>query len=183
MPHPRRTFSPPSGPPRVSTPLAFSAVAQQWVAQHQTLQVAARAASLKRAPQSVMGNEKRWEHLTQLWNNWSMVMGAALAPVAHPLGHREGILLVGAEDHFLMQELSYCVPEILERVNAFMDEPFFQKVELHLLGDRIPLDEIRPTTLLPLPPPERPKALGELQLDPDSPIGRCYAAYIKVFEA
>lgn len=184
MSRPRRTFTPQSGPPRKSSPLAFGDVAQQWMTSQKATMVASqstgRAAAHKRP--SVLGNDKRWEHLTQLWNNWKMVMGAELAPLAHPLGHREGILLVGVEDHFLMQELSYAVPEMLERVNAFMDEAFFQKIELHLLGDRVPLNEIQATTLPPLPPPERPKQLGGLHLDPNTTIGRCYAAYVKVFE-
>ena len=79
------------------------------------------------------GMQARHHMLTALWQNWDIVMGTELAPLAHPLGHRGNILLVGGDDSCAMQELSYAVPEILERVNAFMDEEYFHKVELHLL--------------------------------------------------
>lgn len=97
-------------------------------------------------------------------------MGPDLAPLAHPLGHRDGLLLVGGEDHFILQELTYAAPEILERVNAFMDEPFFHRVELHLLFGKTPLNLAEPTRVAPPPPAPRPPRLGGLSLDPSSPV-------------
>lgn len=97
--------------------------------------------------------------LARLWENWEMVMGPDLAALAFPLGQRKGILLVGAEDNMAAQDLSYMSPEILERVNAFMDGPFFNRVEVHLLFGRTPLDTTRvvvpPSSRVPLPPPAR----------------------------
>lgn len=132
---------------------------------------------------SSKGRETRPAHLDQLWKNWSMVMGPDLAPLAQALGHRDGVLLVGGEDHLVLQELTYATPEILERVNAFMDEPFFQRVELHLLFGKTPLNLIT-ATAVPAPPPlTRPPRLGGLNLDPASPVGRCYQAYLRCFDA
>jgi len=127
------------------------------------------------------GGDRRRLYLNQMWKNWDMVMGAELAPVALPLGHRDGVLLVGAEDHFLMQDLTYAVPEILERANAFMQENMFHKVELRLLGESQPLNRLSPSPVPVSPPPPRPPHLGALNLDPESPVGRCYAAYLKLF--
>lgn len=131
------------------------------------------------------GRDPRREHLDQLWKNWSMVMGPELSALARPLGHREGQLLVGGEDNLVLQELSYHAPEMLERANAFMDGEFFRRVELHLLEGRTPLDE-RPYRVLPVPrrKPVRPEYLGTLtdSLDPASPVGRCYRAYLRMFE-
>lgn len=132
---------------------------------------------------SSKGREPRHAHLDQLWKNWDMVMGPDLAPLAHPLGHRDGLLLVGGEDHFILQELTYAAPEILERVNAFMDEPFFHRVELHLLFGKTPLNLAEPTRVAPPPPAPRPPRLGGLSLDPSSPVGRCYEAYLRCFDA
>lgn len=158
----RFSFSPSAGPARSRpAPLAFSDALQGWL--------------------SSKGREPRQDHLEQLWKNWSMVMGPDLAPLAHPLGHRDGLLLVGGEDHFILQELTYATPEILERVNAFMDEPFFQKVELHLLFGKTPLNLTRATRVAPPPPPPRPARLGGLRLDPASPVARCYEAYVRCF--
>ena len=124
--------------------------------------------------------------LARLWENWEMVMGPDLAALAFPLGQRKGILLVGAEDNLAAQDLSYMSPEILERVNAFMDGPFFNRVEVHLLFGRTPLDTTRvvvpPSSRVPLPP--RPEGLGGLMqsLDPESTVGRCYLKYVRMFD-
>lgn len=135
-----------------------------------------------RAWLSSRGKEARPAHLDQLWKNWNMVMGPELAPLAQPLGHRHGLLLVGGEDNLVLQELSYAVPEILERVNAFMDEPFFQRVELHLLFGKTPLNLVSDSPVPEVPRPPRPLRLGGLNLDPDSPVGRCYQAYLRCFD-
>ena len=109
-------------------------------------------------------------------------MGPDIAALAHPLGHRKDILLVGGEDSCAMQELSYAVPEILERVNAFMDEDYFHKVELHLLLGKESLRRVDITPVPVIPPPPRPPRLGALKLPPDSPVAACYAAYVRCFE-
>ncbi len=118
--------------------------------------------------------------LYHLWQNWEMVMGPELAELALPLGHRHATLLVCAEDNMALQELAFQTGEILERVNAFMDAPFFDKVELHLGMGRTPLTsppDIQPSSREPLLP-ERPEGLrGELKdFDPESPAGCAYLA-------
>lgn len=126
--------------------------------------------------------------IVQLWRNWDMVMGPDIGPLAIPLGSRKRILLIGGEDNMAMQELTYQVPDILERVNAFMDSEHFERVELHLLLGRAALNLHRlngqpvPRASRPLPP--KPEHLGSLRdtLDPDSPIGRCYAAYLRLYD-
>lgn len=130
---------------------------------------------------------KRQFLLARLWENWDMVMGPDIAPLACPLGHRKTVLLVGAEDNMAAQDLTFMTPEILERVAAFMDEPFFTKVEVHLLMGRAALDlrlvTIAPPSRSPLPP--RPANLGALMhsLDPTSAVGRCYQKYVQMYDA
>ena len=131
---------------------------------------------------SAHGMQVQHHMLAQLWKNWDIVMGPDIAALAHPLGHRGNILLVGGEDSCAMQELSYAVPEILERVNAFMDEEYFQKVELHLLLGKESLRRVDITQPPSLPSPQRPPRLGRLKLPPDSPVAACYAAYLRCFK-
>lgn len=127
------------------------------------------------------GMQPRHNMLSALWQNWDIVMGKNLAPLAHPLGHRGNILLVGGDDSCAMQELSYAVPEILERVNAFIDEEYFCKVELHLLMGKTSLRRVDITEAPILPPPPRPPRLGNLKLPKDSPLAACYEAYVRIF--
>lgn len=125
--------------------------------------------------------------LRELWRNWSMVMGEELSLLALPLGHRGSVLRVGAEDHLVAQELSFCTPEILERVNAFMDEPVFVKVEIQLHMGQEVLDapvEITSSERV-REEPEKPEGLdgsfaASPGLNPQSPVVRCYAAYLKL---
>ena len=126
--------------------------------------------------------------LLELWRHWDTVLGPNLAGLALPLGHREATLLVAAEDHLIMQELSFLTPEILERVNAFLEEDRFQAVQLSLLGKRRPLNaaprRVRPLRkVAPHPFAPDPKRLGALwdSMDPETPLGRCYRAYVRRF--
>ncbi|MDR2162144.1 MAG: DUF721 domain-containing protein [Desulfovibrio sp.] len=124
------------------------------------------------------GRESR--RLCALWNHWDLVLGP-LASLASPLGHADGVLILGAGDSMALQEITLLSPEILELVNSFMGSPFFVKIRASLLQGHRPLDrkngEIPPA---PSPPP-RPPRLGALSLPPDSPLGRYYAAYMGMF--
>lgn len=127
-------------------------------------------------------------HLVELWRNWEMVMGPELASLAFPLGRRREILIVGGEDNIVLQELSFQTPEILERVNAFMDAPLdapvFARVELRLLMGQRPLS-LPPEDPQPCrerPAPARPADLGAYfsSMRPDSPVARAYAACLRM---
>ena len=127
------------------------------------------------------GMDPRQTLLSELWRNWETVMGP-LSDIAHPLGHRNDILLIGADDPCTMQELTYAVPELLERANAFMDLPFFNRVELHLLMGKNTLRRVDITEPPVLPSPPRPPHLGNLQFPEDSPLAECYKAYLRLFK-
>lgn len=87
-----------------------------------------------------------------------------------------------------LQELSYQTPEILERVNAFMDAPpdapVFTRVELRLLMGQRPLS-LPPDDPYPRqerPAPSRPADLGAYfsSMRPDSPVTRAYASCLRL---
>ncbi|MEG2172869.1 MAG: DUF721 domain-containing protein [Desulfovibrionaceae bacterium] len=119
--------------------------------------------------------------LIRLWQNWPMVMGPELAPLAWPLGHRNAVLLVGGEDAMSMQELSLQSGEILERVNAFMDEPFFSEVRVSLALGKNPLDSVMavpaPRQRPRLEPGPAPSGLYLTVMDASSAVARCYARF------
>lgn len=126
-------------------------------------------------------------YLLHLWDNWPMVMGDELAETAFPLGARERTLVIGAEDNMLLHELSFQVNEILARANAFMHSPHFNQVRLELLQGRRPLYPRGQAGqgMVNLPDERvRPQKLGSLKgkIDPESPAGRAYLAYVESFE-
>lgn len=124
-------------------------------------------------------------HLSRLWEHWTEAVGESIAEVARPLGHRGTTLVIGVEDHMLAQDLTMYSPAILEQANQFLGMNFFDKVRVDLLGDHVSLDTLESSTALVNPlKPRKPHRLGDLagKLDPDSPIARCYEAYIRSFE-
>lgn len=123
--------------------------------------------------------------ILHLWINWDMVMGEELHTLAFPLGTGDGVLVIGADDSMVLSELSYYTDEILDRVNAFMDEPYFKKVRLELIGPRTPLNQQHQEQRPPKRPPARPRPenVGALmdRFDPDTPVGRAYRSYVRSF--
>ena len=126
--------------------------------------------------------------LLQLWLNWPMVMGPDLAPLARPMGHHRDLLLIGAEDAMLAQELHLMADEILERVNAFMEQPFFNAIKVSLLMGKTGLDKAatrktasadKPAPRLRAPEPLRADGVYLEAMDPASPVARAYARFIR----
>ncbi|MDD2966340.1 MAG: DUF721 domain-containing protein [Desulfovibrionaceae bacterium] len=119
--------------------------------------------------------------LMHLWENWGMVMGADLAALAWPLGHKGRVLLVGGEDPMAMQELQFQTEEILERVNAFMEEDYFSAVKVSSSMGKRPLDVPLPCEPVYCPQEEGERPSGRLlgTMRPDSPVARAYARFAR----
>ena len=129
-----------------------------------------------------MGGGAETVRLCHLWRSWEHVLGPALAPFAFPLGHRADVLHVGCEDSMLMQELAMQQDEILERVNAFMEKKFFASVKISLVQGRKPLNCPGPAVSpapCPLPPASCAKGRFLHAMDPDSPVAKCYARFVR----
>lgn len=129
-----------------------------------------------------LGSSPDQARLSLLWRHWEVVMGAELAPLARPLGHRDAMLLVGADDAMSLQELHLQSDEILERVNAFMEKPFFHTVKVSLILGKTELDgPLRRAAAFEedCPPLPRSAADGRYlgSMDPDSPVARAYARF------
>ena len=124
--------------------------------------------------------------LVRLWREWENVVGPEVAELARPLGHKDGTLQLYAQDAIAAQQLTYYVPELLQRVNAFFGEEVFDKVRFELLDGRVPLGLQSQAETAPAPqPPRKPSNLGGLidKIDPDTAVGRCYQAYVRYFSS
>lgn len=130
-----------------------------------------------------MGSSPEQLRLSLLWRHWEMVMGAELAPLVRPLGHHNDILLVGVEDAMLMQEIHLQSGELLERVNAFMEKPFFTSVKVSLILDKTQLDGPLRCAVheeekkAPLPHSEA-RGIYLSSMDAQSPVARAYARFV-----
>ena len=122
--------------------------------------------------------------LVRLWRAWDEIMGD-MALMVRPLGHRGTKIILAAEDPIIMQEAQYIAPMLVEKINDYLGEVVFDKVVFELLNGRVPLDgKVRPEAAKPLRKLKKPKNLGSLdeELDPDSPVGKCYRAYRQMFD-
>lgn len=117
---------------------------------------------------------------------WREIVGPVTAELVRPLGHRRRELLLGADDPVAMQEMVFAAPQIVSQINAALGHDAFDRVRFDLLGNRTSLDAARAEPpRFATPAVTRPDHLGNLagQLDPSSPVGRCYAKYVAYFEA
>jgi hypothetical protein len=81
----------------------------------------------------------RQGRLNMLWRRWDELLGEELASLGRPLGQKDGALRIGAGDAMALQELALRAEEILEKVNAFMQEDVFREVDAHLTQGRTDL--------------------------------------------
>lgn len=127
--------------------------------------------------------------LARLWLAWGEVLGPELSQMVKPLGNRERTLLLLVEDSMVMQEIHYQLQTILRLVNDYIgtDEGiFFTKAQLSLPKGKQGLDSFKglePHVTFEYSVPE-PPGLDNLvgKFDPDSPIGRCFNAYMSYFK-
>ncbi len=128
------------------------------------------------------GNNEVQEMLSELYAHWDIAMGEELYQLALPLGHRGKILLIAGEDNLVLNELSYMLEEILERVHGFMAMQYFEKIELHLLQNRRALNQ--EVEIYKAPEKVeliRPENLGKLNL-PEGKVKEAYLHYLSLFK-
>lgn len=129
-----------------------------------------------------LGASPEQAKLSRLWRSWDAVLGPDLAPLARPLGHHDDRLLIGAEDAVLLQELYYMGPEIVRRVNEFLQEDFFSAVKVSLMLDHQDLDAPSPVLERSAgrPKEELPAPSGASLglMDSESAVARCYARFL-----
>lgn len=129
-----------------------------------------------------LGASPEQAKLSRLWRSWDAVLGPDLAPLARPLGHHDDRLLIGAEDAVLLQELYYMGPEIVRRVNEFLQEDFFSAVKVSLMLDHQDLDAPSPVLERSAgrPKEELPAPSGASLglMDPESAVARCYTRFL-----
>lgn len=122
--------------------------------------------------------------LVRLWDAWAEVVGEEIASLAKPLGRRGKALILQTDDPMTSQHLSFLVPQLLGEVNSFLGQPMFEDVRFELSDGRPALDRARPGPAQSAArKPKRPPGLGKAagQIAPDTPLGRAYRAYLKMF--
>lgn len=122
--------------------------------------------------------------LVGLWKDWDRIMGEDLAALCRPLGHKDRVLNLGADDSMALQEISLQGPEILERANLHMGSEYFTEIRVQLRQGGTDLSAasgrvVKTPTLAERAPFDGPPIGAHLgKLSPDSPITRCYETIV-----
>ena len=82
-----------------------------------------------------MGGTPERIRLAGLRAEWGKVIGDGFGSLSL-LGHHGSTLLLGVEDAMEMQELSFMSPQILERVNAYMEAEYFSRLRIAICSKR-----------------------------------------------
>ncbi|MBO4295705.1 MAG: DUF721 domain-containing protein [Desulfovibrio sp.] len=146
-----------------------------------SLSVERADSGLARLLDALAGGDAMRREFCELWRNWKLVMGDDIALLAVPLGHRDRRLLVGAEDGMAMTELGFLREEMVARANAFFEKPWLEECQIMALQGRKGLDRPPEADEEPAPPAprpaERPTGRWLAEMDPDSPVARCYRSF------
>lgn len=129
-----------------------------------------------------MGGDPQKAKFVHLWEEWETILGEDLAALAIPLGTDKKHLLVGVEDALAMQEAQCQKDEILQKVNAWLGEEYFEDARLSLMLGRDARQAKNNDVQLPENSEKEtisPKATGIFlkEMDPDSPVAKAYAIY------
>ena len=154
-----------------------------------------------RALLAAMGGTPGRAGLQNLWDNWEAALGEELAELARPLGHHEvhqreesgsqasaggAVLLLGAEDAMLLQELRFRGEEILARVNGYLGQVYFSEVQVQLpLGRSEPVRSRREQSgaeqrMESDTAAQGPSGIFLESMDSASPVARCYARFAAI---
>lgn len=134
---------------------------------------------------TAMGGNPVRSRLAALWENWEKALGAELAALAPPAGSKNRVLLIYAEDAMQMQEQVYISEEILAAVNSYLQCEYFEEVRSSILETPAQKAEVKnkpeetPANLEKRGCPLHGKFLANM--DPDSPVARCYAQFLKLY--
>lgn len=57
-----------------------------------------------------------------LWEQWEQIVGAQLAATARPLRMQDTTLVIAAPNHAWVQQLTFMGPEILQKVQQYLED-------------------------------------------------------------
>jgi len=75
--------------------------------------------------------------LAQVQDVWSRTVGEAIAAEAQPVREREGTVTVACRSSVWAQELDLMGPDLVERLNRALEEPFVAALRCTATGYRI----------------------------------------------
>lgn len=128
-----------------------------------------------------MGGRPVKSRLSDLWENWSEVMGLELASLMCNYGNHEELLILCAENSLQLQNLQFMAEEARARANAYLGSEYFTSVRVSLYGadKKRSRREVRPVAAPQGRTGPQSAAIGKFleEMDMRSPVARCYSVF------
>ena len=67
-----------------------------------------------------------------IWGAWKEIMGESVALQTQPRSIRNRILFIDVSHSTWMQQLQFLKPTLLEKINTFLGDPYFQDIRFRL---------------------------------------------------
>jgi hypothetical protein len=67
-----------------------------------------------------------------IWGAWEEIMGESVAHQTQPRSIRNRILFIDVSHSTWMQQLQFLKPTLLEKINTFLGDPYFQDIRFRL---------------------------------------------------
>ena len=80
-----------------------------------------------------------------IWGAWKEIMGESVALQTQPRSIRNRILFIDVSHPTWMQQLQFLKPTLLEKINTFLGDPYFQDIRFRL-GKISPIVSAPPET-------------------------------------
>ncbi len=79
----------------------------------------------------------RW----RLWNSWAELVGAEIAASSLPVGYLKGTLYVWCKSSARMQELTFMVRPLMQKINTFIGKRWVRSIRFTLDRKDVPAPE------------------------------------------
>jgi len=83
-----------------------------------------------------------------IWGAWKEIVGESVALQTQPRSIRNRILFIDVSHPTWMQQLQFLKPTLLEKINAFLREPYIQDIRFRLGKISPPIPNLPKTHLL-----------------------------------
>lgn len=134
---------------------------------------------------TALGGDPFKAKFAEMWRNWHEIVGDEIADCVHPLGADKKKLLLGVEDALVMQEMQYRKEEIREKVNAWLQNDYFETVHTSIMFGREGCGKAAPEKACSLEKSAAEKITGcangiyLAEMDQDSAVAKAYALFAK----
>jgi predicted nucleic acid-binding Zn ribbon protein len=75
-----------------------------------------------------------------LWKQWGEIVGPTMSKVCEPVGYRKGVLIIWVQSSSWMQQMTFMIDPLKNKINTFLDRTFVDQIRFTLDRKEVPKD-------------------------------------------